>query len=171
MTSNAAVANAVKRKTELRETFHRIYCTLSSWMDICISYMPGCMAIIYGHPKSARALAPLSDHSVHRCRTVRFTKYQDETLVPLATQSRAPIECAAISIGSYPIRNRWLWLWRFPRSAIWDRSEIHQIIPRSHHGPHSPKMTRRITSKYRTVQSVGMLTTPLTSEALHACPG
>lgn len=41
---------------------------------------------------------------------MRFTKYQDETLVLLATQSRAQVGCAAISIGSSPKRTRMQWL-------------------------------------------------------------
>lgn len=42
-----------------------------------------------------------------------------------------------------------------------------QIGPKRHHGPYAPRMTRQITNKHRRL-SVGLLTTPLTSEAI-AC--
>lgn len=66
MTSNAAVANAEKRKTELRETFHRIYYTLSSWMEAWYQLH----ARVYGHHLRASELC--SRHS-HRYQTILFT--------------------------------------------------------------------------------------------------
>lgn len=147
MTSNAAVANAEKRKNELRETFHRIYCTLSSWMDILYQLH----ARVYGHHlrasefcSSARTAirpfcSPMQDSEVH--------EISRRDTGAMATQSRAPMECAAISIGSYPMavavpQKRDLGPLRDTADSTKEpsRTSLPEDDPPDHEqGPHSPK--------------------------------